>query len=219
MRCREGAEIAAFTVLTFIIGKLPNAVIALSAQQIVLQYTLFVVLISFGLAQSVGILVSQSHGKNDFDSVRINSNAAVVTGTFFMCIILLLFSLLPNQLIAFFINIHAKNNIEILKLASTLLYIAGITQIFDSIRNIAAGALRGLSDAHIPMLINVFCCWVVGIPLAYVFAFYFEWGVVGVATGFAIGIVIGALAIFARFHRLLNSQNSVHANIAKSYQR
>ena len=50
-------------------------------------------------------------------------------------------------------------------LAATLLLYAAVFQFPDGIQVLSAGALRGLKDTRVPMLITMFAYWGVGLPL------------------------------------------------------
>lgn len=211
---QRGAEILGLLMLTILIGRLPNPLHALSAQQISLQYTMVIVIISFSLMQSISVLVAQSVGSQRYQEAHKFGIVAIGIGVICMLIIALIFLQAPRLLVSFYINVNDPNNHSILSLASILLVISGFTQIFDAIRNIAAGALRGLQDTKIPMLINVLGCWLIGIPLAYLLGFYLQLGVIGVVSGFAIGIVVCSIVIMFRLNHLFRSYQRVENTVS-----
>jgi len=43
--------------------------------------------------------------------------------------------------------------------------------------------------------------WLVGVPLAYFFGFYFHWGVIGIRIGRGIGIVLSGSILFIRWYQ------------------
>ena len=72
-------------------------------------------------------------------------------------------------------------------MATQLFLIVAIFQIVDGVQVMAAGLLRGLSDATAPMLISLSCYWFIGLPFGYVAAFVLRPGrAVGVWIGLAI---------------------------------
>ena len=50
-------------------------------------------------------------------------------------------------------------------MAATLLTMAGVFQVFDGLQVSGSGALRGLRDTKIPMLITAFAYWGVGMHI------------------------------------------------------
>lgn len=52
-------------------------------------------------------------------------------------------------------NIHEHANI--VQIVIPLFFTLGVFQVFDSIRVLEAGALRGLKDTKFTMYVNIFC--------------------------------------------------------------
>ena len=84
-------------------------------------------------------------------------------------------------------------------MAVTLLLMAAIFQIFDGLQVSGSGALRGLKDTKIPMLITTFAYWGIGMPLGYFFAFIREGGPKGFWIGFICGLLVAAILLNSRF--------------------
>ena len=82
--------------------------------------------------------------------------------------------------------------------AATLLPIAGVFQIFDGLQVVAAGALRGVADTRVPMILNFVGFWLVGLPICVVLGLWLDWGPAGVWWGLAIGIGIVAILLLHR---------------------
>ena len=68
---------------------------------------------------------------------------------------------------------------RVVALAAQLLILAGIFQFSDGIQVVSNGALRGLKDTRMPMLITAFAYWVVGMPTGAWLAFGAGYGVRG----------------------------------------
>jgi MATE family multidrug resistance protein len=80
-----------------------------------------------------------------------------------------------------------------------LLFIAAIFHIFDGLQVVGLGILRGMKDPRVPMYIAVFSYWLVGVPAAYLLAFVFDMGGIGVWVGITFGLVTAAAALLHRF--------------------
>ena len=72
----------------------------------------------------------------------------------------------------------------------------------DGLQTVAAGALRGLNDTRVPLLIAAFSYWGAGFGASYGLAFGFDLGAVGVWIGLSVGTTVFALLLGWRFHAL-----------------
>jgi MATE family multidrug resistance protein len=78
-----------------------------------------------------------------------------------------------------------------------LLPIAGVFQVFDGLQVVAAGALRGVADTRVPMLINLVGFWGIGLPVSAWLGLRLDVGPAGIWWGLAIGIgVVGVLLLY-----------------------
>ena len=117
-----------------------------------------------------------------------------------------LFTLTFSTILALGMNVFPSFFIEdqeVVKLAGMLLLVLALFQIPDGLNVVVAGMLRGLLDTKIPMIINSIAFWVVMIPLAYILAFVFDLGVIGIMYAVCIGIFTSAIFIIIRFIYIL----------------
>ena len=84
-------------------------------------------------------------------------------------------------------------------LAAKLLVIAAFFQLFDGLQVVGAGALRGLNDTTVPMVVCLVGYWIVFIPFAYLAAFRFGFGAAGIWCGLAAALGIAGVSLFTRF--------------------
>ena len=80
-------------------------------------------------------------------------------------------------------------------IASKLLMIAAVFQLFDGMQAIVMGALRGMMDVKLPTGITFVAYWVIGLPVAFYFVEEMELGVEGVWYGLTIGLGFSALLL------------------------
>ena len=104
-----------------------------------------------------------------------------------MALTALLFVTLPGFLAALYTNDRA-----VLALATVLIPLAGIFQVFDGVQVVAIGVLRGLADTKTPFIISLVGYWLIGMPVGVVLAYVFNRGVAGLWWGLVIGL--GAVA-------------------------
>ena len=87
------------------------------------------------------------------------------------------------------------------QIAAQLFLVVAIFQVVDGVQVMAAGLLRGLSDATVPMLISLTGYWFIGLPFGYVAAFVWGWGALGVWIGLALALACASVALTLRFRR------------------
>ena len=106
-----------------------------------------------------------------------------------------------------------SNNItdvnEVLQIASKLLIIAGIFQLFDGIQAVVLGALRGMQDVNKPALIIFLSYGLIGFPTSYFLGFYTSLSVVGIWIGLMVGLFSSSLFLFLRFNVPFKKNNKI----------
>ena len=95
---------------------------------------------------------------------------------------------------------YVKDRI-VIGIASQLLIVAALFQIFDGMQATGVGILRGLTDVKIPLMISLFTYWIVGIPIAAILGFYFNMGAVGVWIGLLISLALLGISMVIRFYQ------------------
>ena len=86
-------------------------------------------------------------------------------------------------------------------MAVTLLGIAAVFQIFDGVQVSAAGALRGLKDTRVPMVLGFVSYWLLGLPVSAALGYWVGWGAEGFWWGFVLGLAAAAVLLTGRFYR------------------
>ena len=91
---------------------------------------------------------------------------------------------------------------DVIATASGLLIIAAFFQIFDGVQVVSLGILRGLQDVKVPTLATFIAYWIIGLPVGYLLAFEFGYGIKGVWYGLSLGLGVTAITMFYRFDQL-----------------
>jgi MATE family multidrug resistance protein len=195
-------EVGAFCTATIMMARFSTVVLA--AHQIVFQYLAFILNAAFAIAQAVSIRIGQNIGKQQYSEVRYSSYAGLGLVFVAMLIMSLLYLFAPQWLLSIDINIHAPENQALVKEAALLLCVPAFYQLFDGIRVVCAGALRGLKDTRAAMYNSIISFWVIGITCAYVFAFVLDWQGVGIWLGMSVGVISGTIMLGVRLSRKLN---------------
>ena len=127
---------------------------------------------------------------------RTDRGAGLAAATAFMSLTAVMFLTLPGPLARAF-----SSDATVVGAAAMLLPIAGVFQVFDGLQVTGAGALRGVGDTRVPMLLNLLGFWVIGLPACWWLGFRTDLGPQGVWWGLAVGIGIVAVLILARIRR------------------
>ncbi|NJD20616.1 MAG: MATE family efflux transporter, partial [Gemmatimonadetes bacterium] len=89
-------------------------------------------------------------------------------------------------------------DLPVVALASSLIPIAGVFQVFDGMQVVALGALRGVADTRIPMVLNLVGFWGIGLPVSAALGLRTGLGPHGVWIGLALGIALVAGLLLGR---------------------
>jgi len=197
-------EVSAFALSGVMMGWIGE--VPLAAHQIALGLASVTFMIVTGIASATTIRVSHQYSRQNYKNMYKAAMASVHLVLAFMATTALLFLIFRNSLP----KIYTPNP-EVIALASQLLIMAAIFQIFDGMQVAMLGVLRGLADVKQAMFYAFFAYLVVNLPLAYFLAFTLEVGPIGIWTGFVAGLGIAAIMFFIRFRKqyLILSQKSV----------
>ena len=114
----------------------------------------------------------------------------------------MLFWFLPGPLVALFLDPVNPANRAAIGFAISFLAMVAAFQYFDATQAILMGALRGLKDTSVPMLIAGVGYWVVGLGFSVGLGFFTPLGGLGIWIGTVIGLAAAALLLLWRFIRL-----------------
>ena len=169
----------------------------MSGHQIAINIASVTFMVPLGLSIAISIRVGRAKGSGNYTDARYIGFAGI-----FLCIIVMtvtasMFILVPEHIVGFYTY---EENVQ--KLAVQLLYMAAIFQLSDGMQVGALGALRGLKDTRVPFLANVLAYCGIGLPLAYLLGFHFQFGPVGMWVGLITGLSIAGVMHCWRFQIL-----------------
>jgi MATE family multidrug resistance protein len=98
------------------------------------------------------------------------------------------------------------NEPQVLALATLLIPLAGVFQIFDGIQVVSSGVLRGVGDTRAPMLVNLLGFWCVGMPVSAWMGFRTSAGPVGLWWGLVLGLAAVAVILLFRIRSHMGSE-------------
>ncbi len=186
-------EVGAFTLAVMMIGWLGTN--QLAAHQIAINLASITFMVVLGISAAGGIRVGNAVGKQDITEVRRAGFTALALGALVMFTAGLIFISLNNFLPTLYIH-----DIEVIRIASSLIIIAAIFQVSDGIQGVGIGILRGLTDVKIPTIITFIAYWVMALPIGYVLGFIFNFGVEGIWIGLLLGLTASATMLTIRFN-------------------
>ena len=197
-----GLEAGLFSAATLIIGLFGTT--ALAAHQIALNASSVTFMIPLGVGMAATVRVGQAAGAGDTLGSARAGWTAIAMGTAFMFGSAMLFWFKPEWVVWIYTGQNAAGPVDtaVVQLAAGLLAIAGVFQLFDGAQATAAGALRGLKDTRVPMLIGAMSYWIVGIGIGLSLAFGFGLEAKGIWWGLTSGLATAAVLLNARFRYL-----------------
>jgi MATE family multidrug resistance protein len=195
-----GVEVGLFTVSTFLVGQFGT--VPLAAHQIALQSAAITFNVPLGVAFATTVLVGQRLGQADLRGARRAGLIGICIGGSFMVAMGLLFWLAPATVVGLYLDVNDPANAAVINLAKSLLGIAALFQLVDGIQVVAAGALRGLQDTRVPLLIGIAAYWCIGLTIGWFLSMKAGLGAIGLWWGWAIGLTVAAIVLTWRFTRL-----------------
>ena len=183
-----------FIVTALLIGRLGELPVA--AHQIAINVASMCFMIPFGIAEATTIRVGHALGRGDRGGLRrayFAGLALVLTTQAISAIVLLT----GNHAIAALYTSDAA----VAALAASLLLYAALFQFPDGIQTLSAGALRGLKDTRIPMLLAMLAYWGIGMPVGAGLGLALGWGPRGMWLGLTAGLTVAAFLMARRFLR------------------
>ncbi len=160
-------------VLTYIVS-ITGSTDASAGYQIAIRNVVFFILPAWGLSNAAATLVGQNLGAKQPDRAEKSVLLTTKYNVIFMSLVTFLFVCFSETII----GIYTSNDV-ILKYGSQALRIIGLGYIFYGIGMVMIQSLNGAGDTKTPTWINIFCFWMIQIPLAWFLALHLELGPVG----------------------------------------
>ena len=107
--------------------------------------------------------------------------------------------LAPRLFVSAYVDVDDPAHGVQVALAVRFLALAAMFQLFDGAQAVAAGALRGVQDTRMPMIIAALGYWAAGFGTAIWLGFGAGWAGVGIWTGLAVGLMVVSVALVVRW--------------------
>jgi multidrug resistance protein, MATE family len=193
-------EYGLFAAVTFMMGILGTEVLA--AHQTVYQTMYLIFMVPLGVSYAVTARVGQWFGQHDLSGARRAGYIGIAFISLFMGLMAILLVVFRQQVIGVYLDVRNPENTNILALAAPMLIVSTIAQLLDGIQRVSMGALYGLQDTRVPMLLSGFAFWGVGLTSGYLLGFPLGFAGVGLWMGQSLGVAVAGVIFVWRFHRL-----------------
>ncbi|QFT85884.1 Multidrug resistance protein NorM [Halomonas sp. THAF12] len=193
-------EVTLFTLIALFIASLGEVVVA--AHQVALNYTSLLFMLPLSLSMALTVRVGNVLGQGRPEAARLVACHGMLIALAVAVINCLLLWLTAEPVIGLYTNDPA-----VARLTLSLVGLAMIYQISDSLQANLAGALRGYKDTRVIMLITLVAFWLVGLGGGHwlgdhgLFGLVAPLGVYGYWIGLVAGLTVAALLLGERLRR------------------
>lgn len=188
-------EVLLFAAVSLLMGTL--SVNAAASHQIAINIASIMYMIPLGLSMAISQRVGFSMGQGSLQNARFRGFLGVGVSVTIMTFTALLLFTFPE----IFVGIYTQDP-NVSQIAISLLFMAGLFQISDGLQVSGFGALRGLKDTKIPMVVNLISYWLIGFPTGYFLGLKWGFGPQGLWAGLIAGLTVAAILHNWRFHKL-----------------
>lgn len=188
-------ETAVFAAVALLLGTL--GAVAAAAHQVALNVAAMTFMIPLGLSMATTVRVGHALGGNNPRAARFSGLVGIGLSGLFMAVMAVLIFIGHDAIAGFY-----TGNLTVATVATKLLQLAALFQISDGLQVGALGALRGLKDSRIPMLIVLVAYWLIAFPLGWLLGVRWGFGPAGPWIGLIAGLSSAAVLLNWRFWRL-----------------
>ncbi|UEG51520.1 MATE family efflux transporter [Mucilaginibacter daejeonensis] len=185
-------EVSAFSAAAVLVGQI--GAVEQAAHQVAINLASLTYMMASGVSAAAAIRSGNYFGAKSYADLRASAIASYHIVLVFMTITALIF-VAGNEWLPWIVT----SDVRVISVASGLLIIAALFQVFDGTQVIGLGILRGMGDVNVPTLITFLAYWVVGLPLGYVLGLKLGLGAEGVWYGLVAGLAVASVLLYLRF--------------------
>lgn len=187
-------ETAIFATVALLLGRL--GAVAAAAHQVALNVAAMTFMIPLGLSMATTVRVGHAMGAGDPHAARYSGLVGIALSGLFMGVMAILVFGAHRTIARFY-----TDDAAVAAVAAGLLRLAALFQISDGLQVGALGALRGLKDTRLPLVIVLVAYWLLAFPLACL-GVRVGLGPAGPWLGLIVGLTVAAVLLNLRFWRL-----------------
>ena len=192
---QQALEAGAFGAIGLLMGLISTTAVA--AHQIAITLAAFTFMVPLGVGSAAAVRVGHAIGAGDVVRARSAIRAAYAAGVGFMALTALVFLGAPVLLARAF-----TTDTAVIRVAASLIPIAGFFQVFDGGQAVGAGVLRGAGDTTAPLVVMLTGYWLIGVPVSAYLGFRTSLGAAGLWWGFVISLAAVAVFLNLRIRRV-----------------
>lgn len=196
---QQVVEVGAFGSIGLLMGLFGTAQVA--AHQIAIQLASLSFMVPVGISTAAAVRVGHAIGARQSERARRAARVAFLCGIAFMTCTAVLFLSTPVWLAQLF-----TSDGTVIGIASLLIPVAGVFQVFDGVQAVAAGVLRGIGDTRAPLVAMLGGYWLIGLPVSLYLGFRTAAGPTGLWWGFVAGLSSVALFLSLRVAALFRGE-------------
>lgn len=170
---------------------------ALAATRIVSSVGEVLYMVPIGISIAVSIKIGQAIGAEQRARVARIGLAALIIIVAWMSVVMVGVLLARGGMAR-----GLSSDPQVIAIAVSMFVVIACLQIVDGVQGAMLGALRGMMDNRVPVVITLMAYWIVGLPLGYVLGFVVGLGPNGVWIGYGAGLLFAAVVLTQRFFRL-----------------
>ena len=175
------AECLAFEILTFAASYFGVEVLA--AQSVLATLTSMTWQIPFPLSIATSTRVANLIGATLVPAAKISAKVGLCLAVIVGCVNVILLSSLKDLIPRLF-----TSDPNVIKIVSSILPLCAAFQLFDALAANCNGILRGLGRQEVGGYVQLFCYYVIAMPISFGTAFGLGWGLWGLWTGVALAL-------------------------------
>lgn len=188
------AEGGLFVLTAMLMARFGEDTVA--AYQVAINFASVVFMIPVGIALATTVRVGHAAGAGAHDAARFRGFVGMGLGLANAASNAAIMALFSGTIAAFY-----TEDAGIAAEAAHFLLLAAFFQFFDGLQSTANGALRGIKDTRLPMLITLLSYWAMGLPVAWWLAFRLGQGPDGLWWGLTAGLGAAAIGLTLRYKR------------------
>src|SRR5699024_7359096 len=197
-------EMGIFTASVWLSGALGKN--AQAANQIALNLSSMTFMVASGFGVAAMIRVGNQVGLKQYKELRRIAKSIFLLTTMTAIVFAAIFMIGNKMFPKLYLDLddlsQLSDNMEVISIASTLLFISAIFQISDTIQVVALGVLRGMQDVKIPTIITFISYWVIAFPISFYLSSYTELASKGIWIGLLAGLTFSGAMLYIRFNKL-----------------
>ncbi|GAA4913981.1 MATE family efflux transporter [Mucilaginibacter defluvii] len=188
-------EVSAFGGANILIGTI--GAVEQAAHQVAINMAAITFMVATGISSAAAIKSGNNTGAGNYNQLRLSALSSYHIVLLFMAFTAVLF-VVANPWLPWIVT----NDTNVIAIASKLLLLAAVFQVFDGAQVVGLGILRGMGDVNIPTIITLIAYWVIGLPVGYLMGIQLGLGAGGVWVGLVCGLGAAAIMLYFRFNKL-----------------